>query len=138
MTDTRAALGAHRRQQPCEVCGAWPKRDKHARSCPKAKRGRNNRSRGNAYERAVAAKLGGLRVGQYGGKSDVRTDGINVQVKCGSYFPERIWSWLADLPADGRLPAVVIGDAPGAGHKRRELICLDLDDFIDLMGGNEA
>ncbi len=100
MSDIRANLGAHRAEQPCEHCGAWPRKP-HARSCPTAKRGRNNRARGNAYERSVAHRLNGLRIGQYGGTSDVRTDAVNVQVKVGSYFPERIWGWLDALPADG-------------------------------------
>ena len=137
MTDYRANLGAHRRSLPCEHCGTEG-RQKHDRTCPKAKRGRSARSRGNAYEREVAKKLGGERVGQYGGPEDVRVDWMNVQVKNGGAFPERIWSWLNALPRDHRLRAVVIGDAPGPGTKRRNVIVLDLDDFADWFGGREA
>jgi len=137
MTDTRANLGAHRRQQPCEHCGAWPKTP-HAKTCPKAKRARSSIRAGKDWERETARRLNGLRIGQFGGKSDVRSEQFNVQCKVGpSYFPERMWEWLQALPADGRCPVAVIGDRPGSGRKRRAVIVLDLDDFIDLMGGNE-
>jgi hypothetical protein len=97
------------------------------------RRGRLNRSRGNAFEREVAAKLGIARRGQYGGKDDVAGDWIVAQCKVGGAFPERIWRWLP--PANGeQLRAVVIGDAPGSAGKRRTLICLDLDDFADWYG----
>lgn len=124
------ADGGQHSAKLCQSCGAI--KDEAA-----TRKGRNNRARGNSYERDVARRLGGTRIGQYGGSSDVQTGELNIQCKVGSYFPERIWRWLDALPADGRLPMVVIGDAPGAGHKRRELVCLDLDDFIDLLGGNE-
>ena len=136
MTDYRANLGAHRRSTPCEFCGTEG-RQRHDRTCPKAKRGRTSRQRGNAFEREVAKKLGGERVGQYGGPEDVRLDWANVQCKVGGAFPERIWSWLNALPRDHRLRAVVIGDAPGAGKKRREVIVMDLDDFSEWFGGEK-
>ena len=63
---------------------------------------------------------------------------MNVQVKNGGAFPERIWRWLQALPVDQRLRGVVIGDAPGPGTKRRNVIVLDLDDFADWFGGREA
>jgi len=137
VTDYRANLGAHRRSLPCEHCGTEG-RQKHDRTCPKAKRGRSARSRGNAYEREVAHKLGLERVGQFGGPEDVRGDWLNLQCKNGGAFPERIWRWLQALPADQRLRGVVIGDAPGPGTKRRNVIVLDLDDFADWFGGREA
>jgi len=98
-----------------------------------SRRGKSARNRGNAFEREVAAKLGGQRRGQYGGLDDVAAEWIVVQCKVGGAFPERIWRWLPPGNA-GQLRAVVIGDAPGSSGKRRSLICLDLDDFVAWYG----
>jgi hypothetical protein len=134
VTDIRAALGAHRRSLPCEHCGTEG-RQRHDRTCPKAKRGRTSRARGNAYERDVAHRLGARRTGMYGGKDEVNGDWIVIQAKNGGAFPERIWRWLEDLPhGTERLRAVVIGDAPGPGTKRREVIVLDFEDFCRWFG----
>jgi len=100
----------------------------------KTSRGRRARNRGNAYERDLANRLGGARVGQYGTKVDVEADWIAVQAKVGRSYPERLDGWLRAIPADGRLRALVLGDSPGPGHKRRELIVLDLADFLDWYG----
>lgn len=97
----------------------------------KMRRGRTSRNRGNAYEREVAEKLGGRRVGQYGDKVDVEVPGwLRVQCKVGDAYPARIDAWLRAIPAQADLlRAVVVGDAPGAGVRRRSLIVLDLDEF---------
>jgi len=101
----------------------------------KRRAGKNARARGNAYERDVARRMGLRRVGQFGGKPDVAGDWMVIQCKNGGVFPERPWTWLQELPANAdQLRAVVIGDAPGPGSKRREVIVLDLDDFIDWFG----
>jgi hypothetical protein len=102
----------------------------------KARRGRTARARGNAFEVEVAHKLGGRRVGQYGDKVDVRVDGwLAIQCKNGAAYPERLDGWLRSIPVEaGVLRAVVLGDAPGPGRKRRTLIVLDLDDFADWYG----
>lgn len=103
----------------------------------RAKRGKNARARGNAYERSVAKRLGIKRVGQYGGAEDAgdANDWISVQCKVGSAFPLNIDRWLRAIPdrAD-RLRAVVIGDAPGSAGKRREIIVLDFADFVNWFG----
>ncbi len=104
------------------------------RSAPtpeKSRRGKTARARGNAFEREVAAVLGGRRVGQYGDKVDVDVPGwLRVQCKNGVAYPERLDSWLRAIPVEaGILRAVVLGDAPGPGHGRRTLIVLDLDEF---------
>jgi hypothetical protein len=63
---------------------------KGCRRCPAifdpvaARRGKNNRSRGNAVEREVAAKLGLRRVGQFGGPDDIAGLAFRGQVKSGS------------------------------------------------------
>lgn len=99
------------------------------------RRGRTARQRGNAFEREVARKLGGRRVGQYGEKVDVEgPHGLRVQAKNGGSFPERLDRWLREIPVTAEeLRAVVVGDAPGPGHLRRSLIVLDLDDFVRLV-----
>jgi hypothetical protein len=109
----------------------------HCQGCLKLKdeatsrRGKNSRSRGNAYEREVAAKLGGVRKGQFGDKVDVEVPGwIRVQCKNGGAYPERLDGWLRAIPTQADLlRAVVIGDAPGPGGRRRSLIVLDLEEF---------
>jgi hypothetical protein len=113
----------------CRSCGA-------VRDPVATRKGRNNRARGNAYERDVAKRLGLRRVGQYGSPTDAGDDHMAVQVKVGGAFPELPWRWLQALPRD-RLRAVVIGDAPGSAGKRREVIVLDFADFVDWYGGAE-
>lgn len=113
---------------PDSDCRCGAKRDP-----AKSKRGRTSRSRGNAFEREVAAALGVRRVGQYGSPTDVEGDWIAAQVKVGAAFPERIWRWLPAAKGD-QLRAVVIGDAPGSAGKRRILIALDFADFVSWFG----
>lgn len=99
-----------------------------------ATRGRTARQRGNGFERHVARVLGGYRVGQYGSTIDVDVpDWLFVQCKNGASYPERLDRWLRAIP-QGRLRALVMGDAPGQGHKRRALIVFDLDEFCEWYG----
>ncbi len=112
----------------CRGCGA-------VRDPVRSRRGRTSRNRGNSFERDVAARLGARRVGQYGAADDVAADWISVQCKVGGAYPQRIDGWLRALPANAdQLRAVVIGDAPGAGHRRRTLIVLDFEDFVAWFG----
>jgi hypothetical protein len=100
-----------------------------------ARRGRTNRSRGNAIERDVAKALGMRRVGQYGGPDDARGSLFAAQVKSGKSYPERLHTWLKAVPVDaGQVAILVITDAPGPGHRRRGLVVLDLADWRDLHG----
>jgi hypothetical protein len=120
--------------------GAKGSRPRKSDDPVKARRGRTARARGNAFEVEVAHKLGGRRVGQYGDKVDVRVDGwLAVQCKNGAAYPERIDGWLRSIPVEAVvLRAVVLGDAPGAGRKRRTLIVLDFDEFRDWYGPGDA
>jgi len=103
------------------------------------RRGRTNRSRGNAIERDVARHLGLRRVGQFGGKEDVSGDLWAAQVKSGGSFSERYWGWLKSVPVNaGQVQLLVVTDAPGPGHKRRGIVVLDLDDWRDLHGPDAA
>jgi hypothetical protein len=100
-----------------------------------ARRGRNNRARGNAIERAVAHDLGLRRVGQYGGPEDIAGLAFVGQVKSGKSFPERLWSWLHQVPvAADQTRILIVTDAPGPGHPRRALVVLELADWKALHG----
>jgi hypothetical protein len=101
------------------------------------RRGRNNRSRGNAIEREVAHKLGLKRVGMYGGPDDIGSAAQPFigQVKSGKSFPERLYRWLKALPSNAnQTPILVMTDAPGPGIRRRALVIVTLDDWIQLHG----
>ena len=128
------ALAATQPEQPTAVSTVRP-RSMAAPDPERSRRGRSARNRGNAFEREVAKRLGARRVGQYGGSDDVSADWVSVQCKVGGYYPERIDGWLRALPANaGQLRAVVLGDAPGPGRRRRSLIVIDLDDFVAWFG----
>lgn len=104
-------------------------------------RGRRSRQRGNAFEREVRERLGAdaKRTGQFGGKTDVEASWIAVQCKVGGSYPERIDGWLRSISVKGdQLQAVVLGDSPGAGTRRRTIIVLDFDDFVQWFGKNAA
>ena len=120
----RAELGRHRHDRgPICRCGA-------VRDPAVTKKGRNAGRRGKDYERSVAARLGLRRVGQYGGPDDVRGDWASIQCKVGGAFPELLWRWLQAIPHDAdRIRAVVVGDSPGPGGRRREVIVMDLSEF---------
>lgn len=97
----------------------------------RSRRGKNNNNRGKAYERAVAKTLGGVRTGMFGGKDDVQHALLAVQSKNGKAYPERLDKWLRCIPTKtGQIQALVISDAPGPGKRRREMIVMDLTDFV--------
>ena len=101
----------------------------------KSRRGKNARNRGNAFEREVAEKLLGRRIGWAGGPTDVSTGLYDVQCKVGGSYPERIDTWLRKVPYRyDKLRAVVLGDSPGAGTKRRALIVFDFEEFVEIFG----
>jgi hypothetical protein len=104
----------------------------------KSRRGKNARNRGNSFEREVAKRLNGQRIGWAGGPSDVSTGIYDIQCKVGGSYPERIDGWLRKIPFRfEKLRGVVIGDSPGGGAKRRSVIVFDLDEFIDFYGESE-
>jgi hypothetical protein len=105
------------------------------RDAARSRRGRTNRARGNAIEREIGHRLGLRRVGQYGGPDDLSGDLFAAQVKSGGSFPERLWTWLKAVPVTAnQTPLLVVTDAPGPGHRRRAVVVLDLDAWIDLHG----
>ena len=107
----------------------------------KSSRGRRARNRGNAFEREVAARLGGgaKRVGMFGSKTDVESPWLAAQTKVGGSYPERIDGWLRSINAKSdQLRAVILGDSPGPGARRRTLIVLDFEDFCSwYANGND-
>jgi hypothetical protein len=119
----------------------WCARCHRVKDDTTARRGKNNRSRGNSIERWVCKLLGISRRGQYGGPDDGgdSDDWIVVQVKSGTAYPERIDSLLRALPERaGQLRGVVHVDTPGPGVKRRALITLDLYAFAEWYGKGDA
>lgn len=124
--DYRPDWSEGRQGAPYCRCGA-------AKDEVRSRRGRLSRRHGNDFEREIAAKLGIRRVGQYGTATDVEGDWITIQAKVGGAFPERLWRWLPAAKGD-QLRAVIVGDSPGPGRKRRCLIVLDLDDFSSWFG----
>ena len=103
----------------------------------RARRGKNNRARGNSIERWVCQALGIKRVGMFGGKADggAHDDWIAVQVKSGKSYPERLDGLVNSVPyRAGQLRALVTTDAPGPGVKRRALVVIRLDEFLDWYG----
>lgn len=100
------------------------------------RRGKSARRRGIDYERELAWKLGGTKVGHFGGAADVIVNEMFVvQSKVGLRFPGWMQDELNKLPrTGGRIPLLVVADA-GSGHKRRAVVVLGLDDWRDLHVG---
>jgi hypothetical protein len=93
------------------------------------------RQRGNATERAVARRLGGQRVGQYGGE-DVSTEAFSIEAKARGSLP----AWLTKAMAqavghcpEGKLPMVVL-HVLGARHDN-DMVIIRLSDFEQWYGG---
>lgn len=102
-----------------------------------SRRGRNNRSRGNAIERWVCKLLGISRVGQYGGLNDggASTDHLVVQVKSGGAHQAALLAKIHTVPANGdQLRGWVTVSTPGAGHPREGVISFDLREFAGWYG----
>jgi hypothetical protein len=102
----------------------------------KARRGRLNRSRGNAIEREIGKRLGLRRVGQYGEKTDLSDARFVAQVKSGpSYYSTRVESELDALPANAdQTPLYIAASTPGPGNKRRVYVTVGLGDLVKLVG----
>ena len=123
--------------------------DDHRRRCncgkhqdpAKARRGRNARRRGNAFEVEVAHKLrralATYRIGQTGGKTDVRSPLAVVQCKKDkALFPSRIDRLLREVEEEAnadQFPMVALSNVPGPGGTKKELIVMDLHDFANLL-----
>lgn len=117
----------------CARCGT-------VRDEVRARRGKSARSRGNAYERELAKKLGGKRTGMYGGPDDVTVNDLFViQSKVRKAWPQWMADELAKLPrTGGRIPLLVVANAPGSAFRRRALVVVELGDWLSLHGPTEG
>ena len=112
--------------------GAWARGD--LAGTPE-NRGRNANRKGKDWEREIAGRIGGQRVGQMGGKDDVQHARFAIQAKVGGAFPERFWKWLGDIPTEpGQRRALIIGDAPGPGKRRRAVVIMELREWEKAEG----
>ena len=112
----------------CTECGRFVDRERSLRGKRANKAGRRQ-----SWE--IAKDIGGKNHEVEGEKYDVTNEMYAVQSKRGSMFPERIWKWLQDIPrVDGRIPVLIIRDAPGPGTKRRGVAIMGYEDFIDTTG----
>lgn len=123
------------RQWPDDIPWIGCRRCNQPRDFATARRGRTNRSRGNAIERELCHRLGLEHTGQYGGPDDGKNAMFAAQVKSGGSFSERYWAWLRAVPVTaGQTPLLVVADAPGPGRKRRVMVVLDIEDWLALHG----
>jgi hypothetical protein len=117
----------------CEQCGKPV-------TIESQRRGRNNRIRGLAIQRDIARRLG--LVNLHGPLAeDAKSEetycnaAFVAQVKSGARFPGWMATELAKLPrTGGRVPLLAIAETPGAGHRRRAIVVVDLEDWVDLHG----
>ena len=113
------------------------------KNAARSRMGKNNRNRGNSLERRLAAELteaglAGERVGQYGGKTDVRALGLIVSAKKGGAFSERFDKWLNELtPKADEVAALVVEDAPGSGIKARRMVVIHWETLVQLLQQRE-
>lgn len=111
-----------------------------AANAERSRRGRRANNRGKDFERLVAERLNGKRIGQFGSKVDVSVaatemmQGLAIQCKVGKSFPLRLQVLLESIPTRGdEIAVVVCGDSPGAGTKRKAMAILSLDDLATLL-----
>ena len=113
------------------------------KNAARSRMGKNNRNRGNGLERRLASELteaglAGERVGQYGGKTDVRALGLIISAKKGGSFSERFDKWLNELtPKADEVAALVVEDAPGSGIKARRMVVIHWETLVQLLQQRE-
>jgi hypothetical protein len=113
------------------------------KNAARSRMGKNNRNRGNSLERRLAAELteaglAGERVGQYGGKTDVRALGLIISAKKGGAYSERFDKWLNELtPKADEVAALVVEDAPGSGIKARRMVVIHWETLVQLLRQRE-
>jgi hypothetical protein len=113
------------------------------KNAARSRMGKNNRNRGNSLERRLASELteaglAGERVGQYGGKTDVRALGLIISAKKGGAYSERFDKWLNELtPKADEVAALVVEDAPGSGIKARRMVVIHWETLLQLLQQRE-
>ena len=105
-----------------------------------SRRGRNNRSRGNRAELAVARKYGGEKTGPLGGPEDIRGAEWRTQVKTHQGLPPVRWRKVfaaLDTQHDGRLPRLIERYLPGQGIAADDYIVVRGSDWLAWFGRDE-
>ena len=108
----------------------------------RSKRGKRANNAGKQFERDCAFILpNGKRVGMYGGIVDVTAHGsehgVVAQCKLGGSFPSVLNRYLERVAVAAKadeIPVVIVGDRPGPGAKRKILVLLAIEDFIEVLG----
>lgn len=103
-------------------------------------RGRNNRNRGNQFEREVARKLRDVLATERTGYHDTRdVQGPTVAIQCkkvAALYPERVDRLLREVEAlcgPDQVPMVALADVPGSSGKQRSIVVVALDDLPTLI-----
>jgi len=104
------------------------------RNEPRSRAGRNNRSRGNRAELAVARRIGGTKVGPLGKPWDVETPTMRLQVKKVAAWPSlnAVLGYIDAIPEDILRMRGAILTQPG--RNARSLIVLDFKEFSEWYG----
>lgn len=105
-----------------------------------SRRGRLNRSRGNADELTVAKLLGGRKVGPLGLPHDVELTGyMRLQCKKVASWPSlaKVLTWIDAMQPGGDVRGVTVADTPGPGGRTRRLLIVDLDEYARWHGKGE-
>ena len=98
-----------------------------------------NKERGKEAERRVARQLGATRFpADTGGPLDAESDALAIQVKSSQRYPsdailDALDTARAATPA-GKLGVAVFERRGGSGRKRRTVVVVDIDDWVDWFG----
>ena len=105
-----------------------------------SRRGRNNRSRGNRAELAVARRYGGEKTGPLQQAEDLRGGDWRPQVKTHQGLPPARWRKVfaaLDTQHDGRLPRLIERYLPGQGIAADDYIVVRGSDWLAWFGRDE-
>ena len=105
-----------------------------------SRRGRNNRSRGNRAELAVARRYGGEKTGPLQQAEDIRGRDWRTQVKTHQGLPPARWRKVfaaLDTQHDSRLPRLIERYLPGQGIAADDYIVIRGADWLAWFGRDE-
>ena len=154
MTDIRANLGAHRRDDAkrrhvhryvrTRALVHGERREWHECECGQvrdesvARRNKNNRSRGLSKQRDVLREMGLEHIPGNKPNHDGRSAGHVAEVKSGGRFSETRWGFVTNIPATAdQARWLVEVESPGPGHTARVLVTTTLDDWLRLFREEE-
>ena len=105
---------------------------------PKSKslQGKRANRRGRTESARIAKAIGGTNHEVEGKPYDASNGMYVVQSKKDNgMFSERIWKLLQSIPrVDGKVPVLIVKDAPGPGKKVRGYAVMYHQDFTDISG----